>query len=385
MKNMKFKPAILSFALTPFMLMACEKSGLLEARLNTESYVSGLSSTRDMNQFPLHKVVCDPWSGGGGMTKPEQGIRARMAYRGAGQKAWSNSVDYLNHGQVSSQLLFFTDLSVPTRMFDQGFSTQTSQVVKDDAGEKLIEYFGLEFATDLRLDPTQSATSYEFALLADDGVTLEIGEGSQAQTLIKDEGDHPTRMSCGEFSVPMEHSRTLPIKLNYFQGPRYHIALTLMWRPTSAGLAKSDPLCGHSGNDLYFDPDTSAPKKSYKDLEARGWRPVPAGNFYLPGQQIFNPCIEGEKLEISGFKVLEISSYQADVAWNSTRPATSQVLFKKISTGEETLTPSDNMLRTDHSLLVTGLEPDETYEIQAVSVAEDGSKAFGPKTILKTP
>lgn len=371
--------AAVLLALLVLSLSACSPPQDLAVSANS-TLEQGQPATRNMNAYPLNKVVCDPWSSGTGPVGNENGIRARLGVRGTGQPAWTQSSDYVTHGQMSAQNLFFSDLFVPTRMFDQGFATQTSSVVANDQGEKLIEYFGLRFQTQLRLTAGDVPGDYEFAILSDDGTTMTIDNQT---TLISNEGTHPSKLGCGTHKISLAAGDRKDLDITYYQGPRLHISMILLWRPASA---TAEPLCGSSGNHLFFDPDHgSNPQQAYKDLLARHWAPVPARNFFLPGQQVFNPCVQGEPLEISGFAIKEVSSFQAELIWQSSRPATSQVLVRKVSTNEERLTDSDQILRTTHELRVEGLESDVTYELQAVSVADDGAKALGPKIVITTP
>lgn len=364
-------------------LVACDRKSSMD--LDATSLADqGQLSSRNMNLNPLNKTVCDPWSGGQPQTS-ENGVRARLAHRGVGQAAWTKSSEYIDQGVMSSRTLFFSDLFVPTRLFDQGFSTQTSAVVQNDRGEKLIEYFGLDFQSQIRLGADDPAGDYEFAVLSDDGATMKIAgaDGLLSETLIDNEGMHPTRMGCGLRPVKLEAGKGLDFGISYFQGPRMHIAMTLMWRRAAE---TPEPLCGASGNHAFFNPDDeSKPQKNYDDLLARGWKPVPAANLFLPGQAVFNPCVTGEDLVVEGLELIEASSFQVELQWRTSRPATSQVLVRRLSTGEEYLTDSDQMLRTAHRLVVDGLQAGENYELQAVSVAEDGAKSFSEKVRIATP
>ncbi|MBX3017195.1 MAG: hypothetical protein KF767_04850 [Bdellovibrionaceae bacterium] len=364
-------------------LMACTPKTNLE--ISAESLApQGQPSKRDMNAFPLNKTVCDPWSGGAPDTS-QNGVRARLAHRSSGQPAWTRSSDYLDHGSASGRSLFFSDLNVPTRLFHQGFATETSSVVTDDQGEKLIEYFGMGFSSQIRLASEDPAGDYEFALLSDDGTTMHIGTDGQRKVLIDNEGDHPTRMGCANDRVSLQHGQGLDMDITYFQGPRMHIAMMLMWRKVDAA-TRTEPLCGTSGNDAFFNPDdNSKPNSNYKKLLSRGWAPVPARNYFLPGQAVFNPCVSGEELTITGGAIVEVSSFQAEIQWRTSRPATSQALVHRLSTGDQYLTDSDQMLRSAHQLRIEGLESGEDYDIQPVSVAEDGAKALGEKIRISTP
>lgn len=373
-------------ALTLF-LSACQNTMRVDSEklLGFSAEPALQMAQRNMNASPLNKTICDPWNEGEpGLA--ENGLRAKLAYRGLQQTTWSKSTDYLEKGQMSGKNLFFNDLFVPTRRFEKGFATQTSQVVTDDMGQRLIEYFGLQFESEIRLNSGDAEGAYQLALLSDDGATLTLHAGAQKEEHLANEGVHASRLACATQSVHLQRGESLPISLSYFQGPRYHISLILLWRPVSGVQLPAEPLCGREGNNVFFDPDRDSEiQPAYHDLLARGWKPVPAANFYLPGQQNFNPCVSGEPLELSSFKLLEVSSYQADLTWRTSRPATSQALVRDLTNGGERLTDSDQGLRTQHALTVTGLDSGVLYEIQAVSVAEDGSKAFGASVRFTTP
>ncbi len=334
--------------------------------------MEGQVANRDMNKYPVNKLVCDPM-GGPVATNLKNGIQAELAYRGVTQPRWYSSMEYLNNGVRSDKKLFFSDLFVPTRMFSEGFATQTSSVVANDLGEKLIEYFGLKFKTELRLTGAQTSGAYDIAILADDGVTVSNIDANGKTTIINGDGDHPTRMSCGT-PLNMTAGSGKSLEITYYQGPRYHIALVMMWRPAREGL---DPHCNTQGNNLFFDPaDGSKPKQAYRDLLARGWTPIPAENFFIPDQVEVNPCVTGEPLQIYGPSITGIFYNQIDLAWTTNRDATSQILVKDLETGAETLTSSDQVLRMSHSVSVTGLISGRTYQFRAVSVAEDGGKVL---------
>jgi hypothetical protein len=64
-----------------------------------------------------------------------------------------------------------------------------------------------------------------------------------------------------------------------------------------------------------------------------------------------------------------------ELSWSTDRLATSQVLVINLTTGQETLTTSDNILRTNHTISLRGLSSQTTYRIQGISQAEDGGKA----------
>lgn len=365
------------------LLVSCgPKSGFGDLTVELDQSQGLQSSKFDMNKHSLHKTVCDPW---GGQTpgSPEKGILGTLFYQGAGAPRLSSAQDYVSQATKSNQTLFFTDLNVPTRMFHEGFSTQSSQVVKDDSGNKLIEFFGLKFETVLRLKPDQAEGSYELSVLADDGVVVKAKIGDRWETIINNDGDHPTKMGCALSEIHLTRDSAIPLEVTYYQGPRYHIANVLMWRKSME--IGNDVQCNQVGNEHFFDPNNNSVElQPYKDLLARGWEPISADNFFIPGKASYNPCVEGTNPVISGFRTGEIFSNEVRFTWTTDIPATTQILLTNTSTGEQTVTETDNVLRTSHNVNISGLEAGVTYKAQALSVSEDLGKSLSEKITFTT-
>ena len=67
---------------------------------------------------------------------------------------------------------------------------------------------------------------YEFFLKSDDGSRLTIN----GQQVIDNDGEHGAREKNGKITLKKgEHK----VELDYFQGPRYRIALQLFWKTPS--------------------------------------------------------------------------------------------------------------------------------------------------------
>ncbi|PIS10171.1 MAG: hypothetical protein COT73_10815 [Bdellovibrio sp. CG10_big_fil_rev_8_21_14_0_10_47_8] len=358
--------------------------GFGELTAEDASAVSGATaySVYDLNKHPLNKTVCDPFSGNTPPT-PEQGIKASLFYSGIGVPRYYSAQNYIDQATPSVQSLFFTDMNVPTRMFSEGFSTQTSSVVQDDLGNKLIEFFGLKFETVLKLPDSLPEGDYELGILSDDGAVARVKMGEVWIDVINNDGDHPTRMGCSTQSIHFTRETRLPLELVYYQGPRYHIANVLMWR--QASVAGQDPLCGHLGNSYFFDPNqNSKPLQPYKDLLARGWQPIGEDSFQIPSEESYNPCVTGTVPVISEFRLAELFSFDAYLSWKTDIPATSQVLISKVSTGEQILTATNNALVISHQIHIGNLEPGETYKVQAVSISADLGKSVSEEIIFTT-
>lgn len=379
--------ACLLTALALTALAGCTRGLETNDDLTAESLLKegvGLSAF-NVNKNPLHKTVCDPFGGQEG-ADPQKGVKASLYYQSPGAERLSSAQAYVDRATKSSQTLFFNDLFVPTRMFSEGFSSQTSSVVKDDAGNKLIEYFGMKFETVLRLRPEDPEGDYELGVLSDDGVILKALINNEWKTLINNDGDHPTRMGCTQTLVHMTRDTVLPIELVYYQGPRYHIANILLWKISASDVVGRDARCDQQGNNLFHDPDAgSVERPAYKDLLARGWSPVHADNFYLqPEADAYNPCQEAVGPVVSAFKVDEVLARDVYVSWKTDVPATSQVLVTTVSTGEQRLTESDLVLRTSNSIRVSGLSPATEYRIQAVSIGGDLGRTMSEPVVVTT-
>jgi hypothetical protein len=222
-------------------------------------------------------------------------LTASLKYLPGGYVGEYNGVeDFLQMSTPVDVQLFFDQLNVPTRPFDQGFLTQDGSLLTLPDGTTLYEFFGLQFDTVIRLTANDQPGLYEFAVLTDDGSILSFDTGSGLQEYLNADGDHPTVMGCPSSALALDSTSAVPMHLDYYQGPRYNIALMLLWRRVADQSAASldDPACGTDGNDLYFDQSTNptTPTSYYFDLLGRGWSVVPAENFYLPNTSAPNPC-----------------------------------------------------------------------------------------------
>lgn len=339
-------------------------------------------SLYNVNAYPMNKLVCDPW-GGTKPPTPQNGIKASLYYLPSTAPRYSKVMDYIEHGIQSEQTLFFNNINVPTRMFSEGFPLQTGGKVKDDLGNELIEYFAMQFETNLQLASDEEEGTYEIAILSDDGSILQLKEpgANDYSTLIDNNLVTPTRMGCANRAIELKHDVKIPLKLSYFQGPRYHIANMLIWR--KAAQAGTDSLCGRSGNELFFNPVTGVPNK-WTELQSRGWKVIGEKNFVLTSDDVvaqsprndYNACYEGTVPLITDFAALETTPVSITLEWNTNIPATAQVLIINTATGEMKITGSDNVLELNHQVTILGLTPQTTYRVQAISISQDLGKGI---------
>ena len=115
-------------------------SQLSEAVGQKDSNVSLGQLSVNLNQYPSNKIICDPLTGGQtSQTNYEKGIKATLHYLTVNQARLYKSTDYVQFAQKSEQNIFLSDMNVPTRLFNEGFSTKAGQTLTNDQGQKLIE------------------------------------------------------------------------------------------------------------------------------------------------------------------------------------------------------------------------------------------------------
>ncbi len=210
---------------------------------------------------------------------------------------WEENLDrYMQPGAVLLESpLYVQNLDVPTRLFTEGFPTMSGGLVKDDAGNTLLEHFHFNLESGLTLGDLHEEGLYQFAMLSDDGVRLEIDD----TTYLEETNKTPTKLVCGTTQVYLRRGEVRDLRVQYFQGPRNHIALQMLWRKVTSQTPR-ETLCGEAGNEEWFDylAAMPTPNHKYRQLQSRGWSVVPASSFVLPGYEPLNPCLSERVKEV---------------------------------------------------------------------------------------
>ena len=363
---------------------------------------------------PVGGTVCNPF--GGGSAGRDQGLKGELFYLPPNLPKYQNVSSYIENGTRVDATLYFDQVNVPTRPFDAGFITTAGEVMQTPTGDTLYEWFGIRFQSKIRLTNQDLAGKYQFALLADDGaVMLEKLADGTTRTIVNNDGEHATKFKVATQPITLDHNGELPIEVRYYQGPRMHIAAMVLWREwPEAPNAYKDPLDGASGNDKFFNSGVSPsqPLAAYQDLLARGWRPVPAANFFLPSEVPANPCPEEPAEEpeeptdpndptdpgeeepqepqqptgpwvIQGFDGTTTTN-SASLIWTTNGMATTTKVYYGLS--EENLDRSVDLGTATtqvHSVAVTGLQSATTYYFRAESRDSSG-KVLQSAVIHKT-
>lgn len=329
--------------------------------------------------------VCNPLGDGTGTDARDQGLKGELFYVPPGAPTYPIASDYIaNAVKIEEIELFFNQLFIPTRPFDRGFVTQGGITLAAADGTTLYEYFAIRFQSQLKLAEGQAPGLYQLAILSDDGAVMTMDSG--ALTVVDNDGWHSTRMGCATQPIQLNAGESLPFELNYFQGPRYHIAMTLMWRPWPANPGDvNDPLCGRAGNSFWFDStqDPPAPTANYSTILSRGWQVVSPDNFKLPSTGETNPCNEPAP-ELSAVAVGSVSKDTAVISWVTDRPATSQASVTEVATGITNLTIENSALVVPHSVTITGLKANTQYKVKAISKSSSGRSSESSEITFRT-
>jgi hypothetical protein len=107
--------------------------------------------------------------------------------------------------------IYATSLNVPPQDFRQGFPGVT----------KRFEWFAIDYNGRFWVE---KPGEYGFSLTADDGANLYVDR----ELVVDNDGQHPPRERVG--AVSLSHG-VHEIRVSYFQGPRYHVALVLKIAP----------------------------------------------------------------------------------------------------------------------------------------------------------
>jgi hypothetical protein len=253
-----------------------------------------------LDNFNPGTTVCNPF-GGASSEGSDEGLWAQLYYLNDSQPRYSSVTDYMRYGTRANADLFFGQLDIPTHAWDLGFMTQAGIPLVNPKGEALYEWFALHIESEIRLGRLDRPAKYQFAVLSDDGVIMEINDDQAGFTnLIHNDGIMATDMRCATRTVAMDSEKRLPMKLDYFQGPRYSVALIVMWREIAGDEISDptlldDPACGQRGDWLFFDPTQvpSAPTEMWFSMLNRGWKVLNTENYLLPETIRNNPCLSG--------------------------------------------------------------------------------------------
>lgn len=237
--------------------------------------------------FTSKKIVCDPFASSGFACR--QGWKGNLYYYNGTYPGWGSLAPYFTDGVDANVILYMSQLFVPTRTFSRGFPTTDGDLVKkkaSDGGANLVEYFAVRLNSIMKLKSTDTAGYYQFALISDDGSKLYMADskGAAKSVIVDNDNNHSTYMKCSSTAVYMDANSRKPAQLDYFQGPKTAIALTLVYRKVSSATPPTSSPCNEAGADFYGSMDNSTgiyTGSKYQKALDDGWLPMGTDNFLL--------------------------------------------------------------------------------------------------------
>ena len=389
MRTLQLIVTLITFLLS-FAVTGCLDTG----GSGTESGTTEVTDPNTVPQSPTadpNRTICDPFATNSPQAQ-NQGLAGNLLYLTDDQPRYNNVEDFIDNGHIASATIYLDRLYIPTRPFDRGFTTQSGTTLTNVDGTTLYEYFGLRMESQLQLAANESPGYYQLAVLADDGAIWKISDGNGGYNIIvNDDGTHSTRMGCATQPIYLDRTTKIPMVMEYYQGPRYHIALVAMWRPwpgdASDTTVANDPYCGQQGNNLFFDPtqDPPAPQEPFYELLANNWKVLENANYYFP-QQAQNPCVPAEApLAITNFSVTSVTRSSATLTWTTNINATTQGEAMNVTTSALIDTAVDSTMVQTHTVTITGLAANTLYSVKGLSATAGGQNAASDARAFRTP
>lgn len=233
-------------------------------------------------------AVCDPFTNPGpNCSSSSPGLQGSLFYEPpatvAAQGGWTSLATYFSEGTNTNITLVLSQLNVPTENFSVGFPIGPNLYLSDNSGNKLVEWFAIQVDGILKLGTANAPGNYEFATLTDDGSILYLRDPVSGLLVqrINNDGAHSTKLMCIDSPVAMTASSQIPMRLQYFQGPRTEIALRMLYRPASS---TPESLCGSSSG-FFISTGAGNPYPegpSMTQLYNDGWKVVTPDMFGSP-------------------------------------------------------------------------------------------------------
>lgn len=283
--NTMKKTIVLGAAFTLLAFQNCAKTNF--SGTIADDPQAGLGIDFPTPEIPDGPVICDPL-GGGTSVSDKNGLVGDLYYVPVADQSSNlkTLADVVAKAKKVDGTIFMSQVNVPTRRFEDGFAAAGQEPLKDDTGNKLIEYFGLRMKTELALTDDDAEGTYQLATISDDGLVVSSGSAMLAGTY---DQIHSTRSDCGTITFTLKKGERLPLEVVYYQGPRNKIAAVMAWRKV-ADPASLDPKgCGLTDDNGFFAPkaDGSGP---WDQMSSVGWKVVPSANLFLPKLAGPNPC-----------------------------------------------------------------------------------------------
>jgi hypothetical protein len=117
------------------------------------------------------------------------------------------------------------NLSISTKVLDVPKQPMSAGFLGIPKGF-VLEWFAIKFTGSFNAN---TSGDYGFRLVSDDGSKLLV----DGKNVIDNDGKHPEKSVSGNVTLTKgQHS----IEVDYFQGPKYELALQLFWTPPKSSI-----------------------------------------------------------------------------------------------------------------------------------------------------
>lgn len=219
-------------------------------------------------------LICNPLGGDDGEDTPTDDIPAvparrlgLIAHLYEGQNQWNQIDRYFTDGYRHEEAIYFSNFDVPTRAFDEGFGYGQDQYLKNQNGERLIEWFALKASGNILLPENESSGTYHIVTISDDGIRVVV----DGKNILENTGIHAPTIDCAKELITLNSKEEKSLELSYFQGPRMHISLqTFIKKIDDVDAFKKESFCSTSNG------TATLIQNGYKVMSA-AWFTLPAG------------------------------------------------------------------------------------------------------------
>lgn len=186
------------------------------ATSNFDLTVTITGRAADLGVAGAHCIVHVPATGAIGVVDDgiTRGLVGKVYPLAANTSALPTDLD----SRKSVEQIVVGELDIPNRSFSLGFPDVPN----------LFEWFAIAFQGTIIIP---SNGTYYFQVTSDDGANLYIDGYNAAHRVVNNDGTHAVQSANG--SVALTAGRH-PFRVDYFQGPRYYIALQVYWRTNTS-------------------------------------------------------------------------------------------------------------------------------------------------------
>jgi hypothetical protein len=338
--------------------------------------------------------VCEPFNQGTSNVSGINGLKASLAFvstENSDQEKFAASLesrDYWDNASPlihkSSTSLFFSQINTIPTKFDQGFSIGDGKFLANLNGDKLIEWFGVRYETEIGLSSSDPEGYYKLATVSDDGVRIDQLVNNQWVEVLNNDGIHSPRFQCQEKEkeLYLTKDQKIKIRIYFYQGPRVIISNVLMFKylGTSSKASETVSGCELSGSEsVYSDPwnGTVVGLENYTQLMNAGWKIIPSTNFFLSNGEV-NPCtvnnltlVDSIEYKIEGDKVVGNNSLTLKLLTSLVSESIVKLFDDSGSSPRliETVTTMSSRLDSGHfahNVKLTKLAQGKSYRIEVV-------------------